>query len=1262
MKRLWTDAQRQAILSGDGEFVVSASAGTGKTSLIIERVLYLIRSRKADIDRILILTFTEDAAEELKSRLLDEFQASVEHAEDDSIKAFWQEQIDKLAASQISTVHSFCLRILQENRHHLGLPDTLEILSAERASLVKHKIVDELFEWAYADYGLDSTFRDLIVMYGGRGVDEGLKETIISLHDFWQSLAYPEEWIGQVKRSFEGVCSSEEDKRKTKQIVYSVISCFWIPRLYLLYERLTGLKERHISDLPQGIIEHIDGIKDIVKETIVALSKGVLPGIDSLPRTPSCRDAEKKVLYDKELSSVKRELKQILKDIKAVSDDPRLFPSEQIPYLRMILDLAEQFSSRLLEYKRKEGLLEYDDLQRFAFMLLVDSRTGVADRLKDRYEYVLVDEYQDINDLQDKIIRLVCRNLPLTGRLNLFMVGDLKQSIYRFRLAEPRIFQEIVSAASAMGEGVSKVELKKNFRSRREVIDTVNTIFKRLMKEKVFEVEYDDSHRLECSGRFPDDGKEGLYATELHIFDKPSKERSSVDSEESVSNANQNSLEEEDIADITAQEVESEFVAGYIEKLLKDGFAVYEGGKKRKIKPSDIVILLRTLKNNAFYYIKALRARNIPVVADQVETFLELPEIRDIVSLLKVIYNPYQDIPLVAVLRSPLVGLSPSELVDVRREDSRSFYNALTSYARKSGNERICEFLERLSYWRSIANRVSVFELVSKIYAQTGYPDYAGLDDFSRFAAQNLEQLLMLAASFGESATLKEFLDSLELIQEREFVISGLSAASSEGVRIMSIHAAKGLEFPFVILAGLGRRFNLRDSSGSYIVFDRELGLAASVGDPLNKGGKPVEPFLFRAIKARKSMQLKAEEMRLLYVAMTRAKEKLILVGSADLEDLLSYRHILASEEEMLQYIALGSSSFLEWVILALEAEAPNLADRILQICKDLAEEKIGTSGPVSLQLSSGSSFMDIYIHSFGAHVDAYVGSWDSAYKGASGDYSTDRKKESTLNSGVLPGPVEIIEDIERTFLAEKANIFAEKCDWSYPDIALSLTPAKISVTEFVKQRFYTAEQDAVGDGPDMDMIHCDLDFRILDDESIKEIEKGLVWHKLMEHIRLDVPGNSIDEEFVGYEIDRLILAGLITAEQSKSIDARKVVSFFSSYPGRLLLEYPQQVFREYEFSYLIPADALPDRLKIEASKEPVLVHGIVDCLLVLEKGLVIIDYKTSNITASEVDEKVGLYRFQLELYARGLSDILKRSVLEAWLYFTEPSSAVRVL
>ncbi len=1265
----WTKRQQSAISARKGEYVVSASAGTGKTSVIIERAWQLVSMGYANIDELLIVTFTEKAAAELLSRLQERLESELALGANPDKISFLLNQLNRLDRAQISTIHSLCLRIVRENYQILGLTHNVQCIPPEQLILLHQRVIDEIFERMYADDSArGQLFREFVRIYGCSRVDANLKQLILQMNSFLVTIANPENWIENVNEFIKRVQQGQFDP---SEILARVFVSNWL-LIIDNYQRQLDSFEQILSSLGiTKILHHINELKDILENVKRNLLVNDFHKIDiQLPSTPKVPKGTEWDEYRKNFSDMKASLRKFLSAIQSNCDVVIDDIVRQLPFIEMILFLLQEFQIAVKREKRKSGLIDYDDILQLAFKLLSEERE-ILERYRRLFKFIMVDEYQDINELQDAILRKLAniRN-PIDKEKgsdnseqadwadNLLVVGDVKQSIYRFRLAEPAIFQSFCKRARK-STWPKHIALKENFRSNRIVIDTVNTLFSLMMAGGAMEIEYDESHNLVYAADFPEQGySEQLAKTELHIIERKI-ELSDNNSDNKIQAEHENNTQTKydeqendfnnNILEYESQEREAFFVAERIEKLISDGYKIYDKRVKsyRPIKPDDIVILLRSLKGTANKFASMLQRKGIPVSVSQIEAFLDYTEIADIVSLLRIIVNPFDDIALASVLRSPIVRATISELAEIRQHDNGYLFSALQRYSaeheeyEQASKRKFADFLERLQQWRDLSSEIAPDELIQRIYIDTKYVDYAHLvPQASEIAQNNLNQFLALARDFSSTGQvdIADFIEYLDLIAESELTFSNINTPITEGVKIMSIHASKGLEFPVVILAGLGKQFNLQDVKPK-ILFDKDMLIGMQLCDEdesVSFGCKWRETFTYSAIKQSKIQQLKAEELRLLYVAMTRARDKLILTGNANLEQLFKLIEDFEGKSSLAS-VLISQKSFISWIVCAIAASEPDIFSDINFGDFVMSEEVLKYIG----------SLIDVYLY-----PQAVQEGWNITKS----NVLALRAKSSEATLEQIIAKRNIKSQSSDKVLSAESKALLEKLQWQYPHRVLTHIPATISVTEFAHRHQADDSADPM-DSPQFELVDTDID--LLSEQESLAIERGLAWHGFMEKINLKL---DMTEENIRKELDRLMRENLITDKQSRLIDIVKVQNFFSTIPGKLMLEFADRVKREQPFTYLIPANSLPDLLRLGETDEAVLVHGIIDCLILNEGKLTIIDYKTSQITASDVDAKVKLYKPQVELYATAMSDILRCPVESVWLYFTEPNSAIRVL
>jgi len=1222
----WKPGQLQAIEWRGGELIVSASAGTGKTSVIIERAWQIVLTGRAHVDELLIATFTEDAAEQLKTRLRSRLDQEMSQETHDEVRARLREQLHRLDRAQVSTIHALCLRIVRENYYRLGIASDISILAPEQAVLIKHQVLDRLFEDCYADKtDLGQRFRDLVVRYGGRSFDQSLSDMILSIHNFLGSLADPQAWIDQVRK--QAATYRSDDFKITSLKSWDILKQNWLNVLAGAKTLLQKARQKIINQGSAKLQSYVDDLVNIVERREKLLSQNHYEKLgteiaESLPRSPQVRKDSPEIEW---WPPVKEQIDSAKDMLKSVGEDLTLaLAPEQVAYLKnhavfldTIMDLVESFSAKLLETKESEGHLEFDDLQRLALDLL--GQPEVVENYRNQFKFVLVDEYQDINELQDTILRRLGRSDPqFPDRIgNLFTVGDVKQSIYRFRLAEPEIFQKLYQlAAPGTDSGLARIDLPDNFRSRRQVLDAVNSVFTPILRGGELELHYDKGSQLVCGANFPEAVHD--VSTELHILERK------------ITNGDDDAAEESEFAEMEANSREAFLAARRIKELIDSKFLVTENNQSRPVEPEDVVILLRSMRNIVGTYITMLRRVGLNAYCEQVEAFLEYPEIADIVALLKIINNPFQDIPLATVLRSPLVGASLSELVQIRQSDPKYLYDGLLKYIQDNPDaKKFVDFIRQFHNWRQTAGCCCVAELVQQIYLDTAYPDYVRATMPGQFGAENLDQFLQLSWQFSSDTRcdLPYFLEYLDLVAERSSSLSGVRSGVGKGVRIMTVHASKGLEYPVVVLGNVGRKVNLQDLRSDMLI-DRNLLIGLREVDPASLAKEETLPFLALAKSVRNKST--AEELRLLYVAMTRAKEKLILVGSDKLPILAkNLRQIVPGENLSPSQVASWQTP-LGWIAISLVSSNIQ-ADSLINALESVEQTKID-AGPLKIT---------VYPSDAQTQWSLQTESWSKVAPDVA-------EKLLAIVQGKNIAAGSDASSLAGTILNQIA--------WEYPHKDLIVMPTSVSVTQLIEPK---EKSQGKTNWTRACRINADRQNILMGLESSHAIQKGHAWHRFLQYLDLNQP---IDSQSLQKQLLNMLENKSITSVHARLIDLSHVERFFKTAPGKIMLEYRDSLYRELPFTYSLPAKQFPQGARPGESDEPVLIQGIIDCLVPTPKGIVIIDYKTNNIESAQVDAMVEHYRIQLNLYAQAIGEILRQPIHSAWLYFTNPHAAVQVL
>ena len=959
METKWTDEQLLAIETRGKNLLVAAAAGSGKTAVLVERIIKIITddNNPVDIDKLLVVTFTNAAASEMRERIGDAISKKLEEMPDSKTL---QRQLALLNKSNITTIHSFCLDIIKNNFHLIDLDPGFRIGDETECTLIKQDVLIELFEDKYDKE--DEGFLNLIEAYCTNRDDERLKEIVLKLYNFSMSGPWPSVWLREKAQEFNINSLDELEKaswyKVLKESLYldlnngkngldeAIKICEedsdLAPYLLNLKPELNGI-ENAINSLNLNLEQIYKAIKDIeFAYRIKTVKKGLGDELDK-KKVKSLRD------------DVKKKINQIKGGVFSVSLDETLNGIKNMyPIIKSLTELVIEFSDRYVKKKMERVILDFNDLEHLCLKILTCNdengevyASSVAQKFREKFEEVLVDEYQDSNNVQETIISMVSRKD--LDNPNVFMVGDVKQSIYRFRQAKPELFLEKYNSYSEEDNKKNrKIMLYKNFRSREEVIKGVNFIFKSLMSKTVGELDYTDKEALNLGASYDEINKDNVYfqdnefidldkievsgALELHILDKSS------DFEDGKNEINdEDDKENDNEEDLSAVAIEARIIAKRIKELINpsDGkcFMVFDKNlnRYRKITYKDIVILLRSTKNWADTIVEELSFGGIPVYADINTGYFQTIEIRTIMSLLHIIDNPMQDIYTIASMRSPIFAFTSEELADIRiLNRDNYFYLNVKDIAEDVYDERINKslkdkcvyFIEKIGSWREKSLYMPIDEFLWYLYSDTSYYGYVGamVNGIQRQA--NLRILFQRAKQY-EQTSFKGLFNFINFINKLRKSSGDLGTAKILGenedvVRIMSIHKSKGLEFPVVFLSGCGKQFNLRDINDS-LLFHEELGIGADCID-IKKRIRYTTLQKY-AIKKKFELETLSEEMRILYVALTRAKEKLIITGSSynlqkDID--ACYKAGVKGFNKVIPSELLKQKSYLKWIMTAL--------------------------------------------------------------------------------------------------------------------------------------------------------------------------------------------------------------------------------------------------------------------------------------------------------------------------------------------------------
>ncbi|WP_018886719.1 UvrD-helicase domain-containing protein [Paenibacillus massiliensis] len=1420
---IWSDDQWEAISRSGQDMLVAAAAGSGKTAVLVERIIRKIADPESgySVDRLLVATFTKAAAAEMRHRIREALERSLE---ENSNSEHIRRQLALLGRASITTLHSFCMEVIRRHYQSIPLDPGFRIMNEHETEIMRQELLEEIFEEQYGLHPEGSAFRSMVDWFSGERTDDAVYGLVQRLYDFSRSHPWPEYWLRSMAAAFRTedleqlgrsawVRSIQQDAilslRGAANLLEQARETAVQPGGPAPYA-VTVEEELHmVRDLLQQVEqEPWDSLYDAFQEIAFGKLKPVKKDqTDQMlqERVKALRDSAKKTITELKSSLFGRRPEQFLAELH-----------DAAPLMEELTRVIQAFAERFRQEKQSRGLVDFNDLEHYCLHILrhPDSTPGqllpsdAALEYRALFDEVLLDEYQDTNTVQEDIVRLLAREQP--G--NRFMVGDVKQSIYRFRLAEPGLFLDKYHRFGLEENEGLLIDLARNFRSRREVVDAVNLIFSQIMSAEVAEIVYDERAMLVHGASFPEasavaglaedmSGQEKYeqaehgqeeavtqlmsleqkYEPELLLIERTSSQESYGSGSSGLSSSGEEddaeTRDEEELAELETARLEARLIVRRIKELIGDtapALPVYDKALKamRPARYGDIVILLRSAALWAPLIMEELRLASIPAAGEQTKGYFKATEVEIILSLLQIIDNPRQDIPLAAVLRSPIVGLSEEELARIRlQQPSGSFYDAvqlavspletqgiveaavgLQADAHKQSIEesRLGHFMHQLEEWRRASRLGRLSELIWRLYQETGYLDWVGGLPGGMQRQSNLKALYDRARLYEQSTSnrgLFRFLTFLNRLREHGGDLGAVATETDtdQAVRIMTIHKSKGLEFPIVFVAGTAKMFNRQDLNMPFLMH-KELGFGPKYVAEKVRVSYPTLAHL--AIRRRLQLELLAEEIRVLYVALTRPREKLIMTGTVrDLAArVLAWSGVSGHDSPVLpDYVLASARSYLDWLGPAL-IRHPSAA--VLREAVGLEHEVRGASSIPSALLQGD---WQVHVHRSdellmdqGVSTDAVAdkvvdlafesriralragqvivtGNMDKQEHGAvTGDKTEEYR---TVEYG---GEEEAVQEKSTAAeILEQAQIVdtLAALTWTYPYALAGQIAASTSATEMKRtadvqeQLSVTWEEwqgadrpqptDSLGrvdtpaeDSPTNKLAQENLSQggtteagksvrqatvplsagktsslqlrrpRFMENKALSPTERGTVYHTMLLHLPLQGP---ITQESIEATRRHLVDAEILLEQHAAVVDAVVLERIFASPIGQRMLT-AEQVWREQPFSYALPVNEYLRMSRFRGDQEPlssrsteiandkVMVKGIVDCMFEDSEGLVLIDYKTDQISEYRtMDRLVEQYSFQLELYARVMKGILHKPVAECWLCFLETGEFVRV-
>ena len=1194
----WTKEQQQAIYEKGENILVAAAAGSGKTAVLVERIINKIINENIDIDKLLVVTFTNAAASEMRERVLNAIYKKID---EDPENEKLQKQITLLNKASICTIDSFCLDVVRNNFFEIDISPNFRIGDTTEIEILKQDVIEELFEDKYESE--DKDFQKLITTYTSYKDDTPLKELILKIYTYIQSNPFPEKWLNEKVEMFNLQEKIEQDFSQTiwgGLLLQQVDEILEDSIIKLKKEKEKLAKYEELTRYYQIINDDIEQM-EMLKSNLDSWDKAFKIAQNLEFKTWAVN--KKIVLDEKENAkqirdSVKAEYKKIKEKILIVnSKEANEDINEMYDILKKLENVILEFGERFTKRKKEKNIVDFSDIEHFALKILLTENnepTQIAKKYKEKFEEIAIDEYQDSNLVQEYILTAISRNN------NTFMVGDVKQSIYRFRQARPDLFLSKYKKYKLKDDRKDedlKIQLFKNFRSRKEVLDFSNEIFANIMTEKLGELDYTEEEYLNLGANY-ENTNENLK-TEIDILNIQGNisEENNFSEEESDEDIEEQKERLEDI------ELEAKFVAKRIKELIDSKFQVYDVKKqeKRDIKYKDIVVLLRSTKEPAPIFEKEILNLEMPVFSDSSSEYLESIEIQTIMSLLKIIDNPLQEIPLIAVMRSNIGGFTDNELVQIRLSDKYDgFYNTLLKSKKdvdKNLRNKIDKFLNDLEMWRKEQEYLSLDELIWKIYNDTGYYDYVGLMTNGTLRQANLKMLFERAKQY-ESISFKGLFNFISYIEKIKTSSKDMDSAKIIGenedvIRIMSIHKSKGLEFPVVFISGTGKQFNMQDLNNK-ILLHPEIGIGVKYID-YNKQIE-YDTLSKQAMKERIKIETISEEMRILYVALTRAKEKLIITGYSKPEKEDELNDIISKYGETSYLVLKKYISYLDWI-------------RLVYISN---KEKM-------------SKLADINIYEKSQILK-----------------SKSDKKESSINS------TDIKQKLEKELDEKEYKEIAKNIEYKYKNQEATVIPNKTSVTEIKKLKSKNKDNELVTiEIPKPKFLQRD------ESEKITNAEKGTLIHLCMQKLNIIQREYTVDDikEFV----QKLQKDNIISEKEYEAINIMKIYNFTKSNIWKELKQ-AKVVEREKPFYINIPAKDVYGK----DLDEQLLVQGIIDLYYIdKEDNLILVDYKTDYVENRDEQILINKYKMQLELYKKALESAMNKKVSRVYIYSTYLDRAI---
>lgn len=1174
MATKWTNEQLSAIESKGQNLLLSAAAGSGKTAVLVERIISRITDSKnpIDADKLLVVTFTNAAANEMRERIISGLEKLCEN---DPENSHIFRQLTLLKRAQITTIDSFCIDVLRKFFVEAGLSPEFMIADPTECKVLLDEVLDNVINEMYDDKVFGADFLCLMESYANsKANDKSFRELLTSIYYFSCSLPYPDEWLDNSCEKFLLKTDFSESPYKDIIIKEAHDEC---QRAIADYSLMIELAEADmLFNYASLFKEEMYFFEECVKIFDYDELKQKLDGFEFKRRPSAPKDLTP--MHIDTINEMRKKIKErrmgklCEKLLNLTAHQQEAAIKKMYPLMKCVSETVKRLNMRFSEKKLSKNMLDFSDCEHYCLDVL--NNPEVKELVKNRYDEIYIDEYQDTSKLQEAIFEKIKKEN------NLFMVGDIKQSIYRFRNTDPILFKTKRDEFSKETDSQDrKIILSKNFRSRENILSSVNYIFERIMSEDAAELDYNEDEKLYVGAEYPDDAV------------------NPIDSETEVIIVDTKAIAEED-EDLGKIGLQAMYCAKRIAELIESGAEIFDHGKYRKVTYKDICIVSRNVKDNSVILNAVFADYGIPCYSENTGSYFESREVELMLSFLAVIDNPYQDLPLLAVLRSVMFNVSSEMLAKIRcYNKKKSYYDAIIDCAKTETEEgTLCrEIKATLESFCEKSKRMSVSELILDIYNTTGFYDAQQVLTNGIIRCANLRLLYNRAKAY-ENTGLRGLYSFIKFINDfketgNDLTAARIAAEENDAVSIMSIHKSKGLEFPVVILFAAEHQFNLMDLHKG-VLYHAEYGYGPKFVDTDLRITYTFAPRAsLENILYRESV---AEEMRILYVALTRAKEKLIIIGSA--KDVKKKIRSCASGEIKKRINGAQVSehiSYLDWILMALvdHKDAGTLrgyleSDREMYVLED--------SSKFSIKVIGTTEEMENF------------------------------------------GRADVQKSRERVVDGDK---ILELMNFSYPDIDDTKLPSKITVSELKKRR----DAQILSDGYEIFRKPKTVSEKT---SGLSSAEIGIAYHTVLQ--KFDLSAKTETKEDIKAQIDVIKNKGFLTEEEAGAVNPEKILKFFKSGTGRMLLS-AKEVKREFVFGVSIPAKNF---ITTTNSEKEIMLQGVIDCLLITDDGIIIIDYKTDR--SFDAQDTVEKYRIQLDCYKYAAEVIFKKPVIRKILYMFE--------